>query len=337
MTNQRHELALPMLIRYPVLAGALTGIALRVILFSGEGGSFLSPMVGAFIFGAPILIGMLTVYLAERQKRRNWTYYIVAPILANLLFVCGAFVLLIEGLICALVIVPMFVVLGMLGGIVMGMICRHTDWPKQTLQCAASLPVVAAILGPVLPTPAEIGIIERSITISAPAAAVWQSINDVRDIEPERMSGALAMRIGVPPPISGVTRQTRTGLVRETHWGKHVHFDEVILDWQPERFVRWSYRFSPDSFPPGALDDHVVIGGHYFDLIDTSFSLQPSSDSRATHVTTRVRYRISTQFNFYANWVARIVIGDLSETGLRLYRSRSESAAAQSSAREPAT
>ena len=326
MTTERHELALPILIRYPVIAGALTGLALRLI-FSGGGKSLLSPMVGAFIFGAPILIGMLTVYLAERQKRRNWTYYLVAPIFANMLFVCGTLALLIEGLICAIIIIPMFAVLGMLGGIVMGMICRHTDWPKQTLQCAAALPIVAAFLGPVLPTPDEIGVIERSITIDAPAAVVWQSINDVRHIASEQMSDALAMRIGVPPPISGVTRPTRTGLVRETHWGKHVHFDEVVLDWQPERYVRWSYRFSPDSFPQGALDDHVVIGGHYFDLIDTSFSLQPSSDARSTVVTTRVRYRISTQFNFYANWVARIVVGDLNETGLRLYKSRSERAA----------
>jgi len=325
MTTERHELALPMLMRYPVIAGALTGLALR-LFFSGGGGSYWSPMVGAFIFGAPILIGMLTVYLAERQKRRNWKYYIVAPILANILFVSGTFALLIEGFVCAIIIVPMFAILGMLGGILMGMICRHTDWPKQTLQCAAALPIVAAFLGPLLPTPSATGVIERSITIDAPAAVVWQSINDVRGIEPEQMSGALAMQIGVPPPISGVTRQTATGRIRETHWGKRVHFDEVILDWQPERFVRWSYRFSPDSFPRGALDDHVVIGGHYFDLVDTSFSLQPSSDARSTLVTTQVRYRISTQFNFYANWVAQIVVGNLSETGLRLYKSRSERA-----------
>ena len=30
-----------------------------------------SPMAGAFIFGAPVLVGMVTVYLAEQERRRT--------------------------------------------------------------------------------------------------------------------------------------------------------------------------------------------------------------------------------------------------------------------------
>lgn len=138
------------------------------------------------------------------------------------------------------------------------------------------------------------------------------------------MGDALALRIGVPMPMSGATRQTSGGIVRESRWGKQVHFEEVIQDWQPERHLRWTYRFAPDSFPPHALDDHVLIGGHYFDLLDTSFTLVPDGD--VTHLSTRVRYRISTQFNFYADWVAQLLIGNLNEVGLRLYKTRSERA-----------
>jgi drug/metabolite transporter (DMT)-like permease len=69
--------ALPMLKRYPVLAGAVCGVLLR-LAFSGPGGSPWSAMAGAFIFTAPILVGMVTVYLAERQHRRTWSYYISA-------------------------------------------------------------------------------------------------------------------------------------------------------------------------------------------------------------------------------------------------------------------
>lgn len=52
------------------------------------------------------------------------------------------------------------------------------------------------------------------------------------------IAGAWAMRIGVPLPMSGKTRQTPQGLVRESRWGKMVHFDEVIQEWQPERYMR---------------------------------------------------------------------------------------------------
>jgi hypothetical protein len=319
--SSRARRVLPMLKRYPIIAGAIAGVLLR-LMFSGQGGSRWSAMAAAFIFTAPILVGMLTVYLAERERRREWTYYLYAPFLATSLFVVGTLLLLIEGWICAFVIIPMFAILGAIGGLAMGLICRLTNWPKRTLYGFAALPVLMVGLAPYIPTPTGLGTIERTIRVNAPASVVWRQLNHIEQIRPDEMADALAMRIGVPMPISGRTHQTADGMVRETRWGKHVHFDEIIQDWQPERYLRWTYRFAPDSFPRDALDDHVVIGGHYFDVLDTSFTLSPNGDS--TVLSTTVRYRISTQFNFYADWVAQLLLGNLSEVGLRLYKSRAE-------------
>ena len=313
--------SLPMLKRYPVIAGALAGVVLR-LMFSGSGGSPWSAMAGAFIFIAPILVGMVTVYLAERQRRRGWLYYIFAPFLATSLFVAGTLLLFIEGWICAIVIIPMFAVLGGVGGLIMGAICRLTKWPKPTLYGFAILPLLVASLGNQVPTPTGVGSIERSVVVGAPTSVVWRQLNHIEDIRPAEMADALALRIGVPMPMSGTTRQTPDGLVRQSNWGKQVHFEEVIQEWEPERYLRWTYRFLPDSFPPNALDDHVVIGGHYFDVLDTSFTLV--SDGTVTHLSTKAHYRISTQFNFYADWVAQLLVGNLLEVGLRLYKVRSE-------------
>jgi hypothetical protein len=85
------------------------------------------------------------------------------------------------------------------------------------------------------------------------------------------------------------------------------------------------YRFKPDSFPPGALDDHVRIGGEYFDLIESSYSLAPHDGG--TRLTLRSRYRVSTHFNWYAGPVADFLIGDFSEVILRFYARRAERAA----------
>ncbi len=312
-----------MLMRYPIIAGAIAGVALRLV-FSGEGGSNHSAMVGAFIFGAPLVVGMLTVYLAERQRRRSWTYYAIAPMLATTLFVLGTLLLFIEGWICAVIIVPMFAVLGGVGGLVMGALCRLTGWPRQTLYGFSALPLLLVLLGDVVPTPQRDGVIQRTLLIHAPAATVWQQLHAVRDIRADEMSAALAMRIGAPVAVSGITMKTPEGMVRKSRWGKGVHFDELIQAWEPNRHVRWTYRFSEDSFPPNALDDHVVVGGHYFDLLDTAFDLQPVGEG--TQLTIRVRYRIATQFNFYADWVAQLLLGNLGETGLRLYKHRSEQA-----------
>ena len=123
-------------------------------------------------------------------------------------------------------------------------------------------------------------------------------------------------------PLAGITQQTPDGLVRKITMGKGVHFDQVVAESQENKYVRWTYRFYPDSFPPRALDDHVVIGGHYFDFKDTSYTLTPRGN--ATELTIRMQYRVSTQFNWYADWVARLLLGNAEEVLLNFYRHRSE-------------
>ena len=108
--------------------------------------------------------------------------------------------------------------------------------------------------------------------------------------------------------------------------GKHVHFDQVVAEWTENRHVRWTYRFDDDSFPPGALDDHVRIGGRYFDLIDTEYTLTPE-DAQSTLLRIRIRYRVSTDFNWYADMVARLLIGNFEEVILRFYERRTTTSA----------
>jgi hypothetical protein len=322
---------IPFLRRYPVMAGALVGFALRVLVFKGKPDTFWSAMTGAFIYFAPLAVGAVTVYVAERTKRRSWSYYMYAPFYSTCWFVFGTLLLYYEGLICAIVIIPMFAILGAVGGLIMGAVCRLTNWPRPTAYCLASLPIVAAfIFGHVELVP-QFGVIERTRVIDAPAEIVWQEITNTSKIPSEDMRGALAMKIGVPAPIQGQIVENQGERVRRSTWGKEVYFDEVITDWVPERYVRWKYRFFQDSFPAHALDDHVVLGGQYFDLNETSYQLETIGET--TKVSTRTRYRISTHFNFYAQWVAQILIGNLNDQGLSLYAARSERVWSQRSAK----
>ena len=321
------ERVLPFLRRHPIIIGALFGVLLR-LLFSGGGGSAWSAMAGGFIVCAPLAIGALTVYLAEKQQRRSWGYYFYAPFFATLLFICGTLAILIEGIICAIVIVPMFAAMGSVGGVVMGLVCRLTDWPRQAVYCFGVVPVLLGLAGDLLPTPVAHRSVERSLLIQAPPKAVWGLINSATDIRADEVGDAWAFRIGAPMPVSGITRDAPAGgHVRSMVWTRNVHFSGEVAaaDWQPERHVRWAYRFAADSFPPGSLDDHVVMGGHYFDLIDTTYTLEPQGTG--TLLRMQVRYRISTQFNLYADWVAQWLLGDFSEVILRFYQRRSEAPA----------
>lgn len=279
-------------------------------------------MTGAFIYVAPVLVGAVTVFLAETKKRRDWKYYVWAPFIANILFVTGTLLVLIEGSICAILIAPVFALLGIVGGLIMGAVCRITKWPKQTLLAIGALPFVLAPIEEGIPLPARVSSVERTILVNAPPHAIWRQIMNAEAIRPEELESAWIFRIGVPLPLAGTTQSSPIGATRRVTMGKQVYFDEVISEASENRYVRWTYRFYKDSFPPQALDDHVVIGGHYFDVVDTSYALQPSGDGTA--VTVRVSYRVSTRFNWYAEPVAQFLLGNMAETNLVFYRQRSE-------------
>lgn len=307
----------------PVLTGAAIALVLR-LAFSGLPGQRYSAMLGAFIYLAPALCGAVTVYVAERTQRRSWSYYFSAPLLSTSLFVVGTLLVYIEGVICAVLIVPMFALIGGLGGLVMGVICRVTDWPRRALYSFAALPLALGAVEPAFPNPEQLSATTRSVFIAAPPERIWDAINNAGDIRPDEVGDAWAYRIGVPMPVAGVTEQRPEGRVRMVRWQKNVHFEELVTEWEPGRRIRWRYRFSPDSFPAGALDDHVLIGGHYFDLRDSAYTLVPRDGG--TELRLDVSWRVSTRFNWYADPVAHFLLGDFSENILRFYKARSERA-----------
>jgi hypothetical protein len=308
---------------WPVPAGMLVGIVLRLV-FSGEPGEPLDTMSGSFALFTPIVVGAVTVYVAELRARRTWGYYFGAAALANMLFALGTFLIMIEGMICVIIAAPMFGLIGGFAGLLTGAACRlGRRWMRPTVYSLTVLPVLLGHIENHLPLPREISTIERSITVAATPADVWTQLTTAPGIRPEEVEDGWMYRIGVPLPESAVTDSADGEMVRHIRMGKGIQFDQVAADWEPARRVRWLYRFTPDSFPPRALDDHVRIGGEYFDIIDTEYALQPRADGTTTlHVS--MSYRVSTRFNWYAGRVAELLVGNFEETALRFYARRAQ-------------
>jgi hypothetical protein len=305
---------------WPLLVGALVGVALRLV-YAGKPGMPYAPMESSFIYLVPFAVGAVTVYVAEATRRRTWFYYLWAPVIANTLFVVGTLAIMIEGLICAVIVVPLFAMLGAIGGLVMGALCRATRWRKGAVYSFGALPLLLGALPSQDVDRERVAHIERSIVVEAPAQQLWQHLLNTPDIRPDELGHAWLYRIGVPLPMAGIAQRTPEGLVRKVTMGRSIHFEQVATQWQENRFVHWTYRFAPDSFPAHALDDHVVIGGHYFDLHDTRYTLLPLSDTR-TRLTVRMGYRVSTGFNWYADGVAQLLVGNFQDVVLAFYRHR---------------
>jgi hypothetical protein len=307
--------------------GTAYGLAMRLLFGSADTLGGLSktaasgPMLAAFVIGVPILVGGITVYTAD-PKELTWLRAIFRPWLPTLAFVAGTALLLIEGSICIAMALPIFLFAASVGGVLAFLVRRTLRPAPGAVSALLALPLVLGYAETQLPLPQDTFEAKDSVLIAAPPEAIWQLINGATGIQPEEMRGGLAWAIGVPYPVEAITHTTGDQRVRKLRWQKDVSFDEPITAWEENRFIQWRYDFKPDSFPPGALDDHVLIGGKYFDLIDTSYKLTP--EGAGTRLEIVVNYRVSTHFNFYATAWARVLVDDAASAILGFYKHRSE-------------
>ena len=305
---------------WAMLFGALAGLLIR-LAFMGKSSAY-APMMAACIFGAPVVCAAVTVIMAESQARRSWSYYFFAPMGACALMVLGALLVLIEGLICAIVIVPLFALVSGVTGLLVGAICRFTQRRRETLACVLAVPLILGGVEQHLPLPNGYASSTQSVWIRAQPETVWPLLLNIAAIAPSDSDDSLAWRIGVPRPMGAYTVQQDGKLVRKSQWHKHIAFDEVITEAVSPKRLAWQYDFKPGDVPPGALDDHVAIGGRYFDLLDSRYELTP--ERGGTRLSLRTRWRVSTRFNWYAQPLSQLLINDLSRQLLTIYKTRSE-------------
>src|SRR5690348_12674854 len=144
---------------FPLPAGVLVGIALRVI-YSGEPGEAYEAMSGSFALLAPVAVSAVSVFVAERLAPRTWSYYFWMGALANVLFVVGTFLVNLEGLICVILAAPLFAIVGGVAGLIIGAVFRWTRWRRRTVYCCALAPLLLGAYEHYLPLPQNISTIE---------------------------------------------------------------------------------------------------------------------------------------------------------------------------------
>lgn len=309
-----------------VIGGALYGIAMRV-LFGAMPDDAIGVMSTAFIFGAPFVMGALTVY-GLRHAPLSVARMMIAPWATVGLMLVGCAVTLLEGSICLAILSPVFFALGTLGGLAMGLALRWLGRDRTELKAVVALPLLLMVFDNAMPLPDAHRVVRRSVEIDAVPAVVWHEILDARGIRADELPFSLTHAIGVPKPLEGVNVATADGEVRHSRWERGVHFRGEVVRRTPERSITWRYRFDEDSFPPGSMDDHVEIGGRYFGLDDTTFNLHPLPGGR-TRLEIVAHYRVTSSINVYAVPVADLIGTDFVDTILGLYKGRSERTAAR--------
>ena len=308
------------------LFGALFGagyglVARAMVALSAFGGTFAVMTLG-FLALVPVSMGYMTVRPVRSPSR---LFRVVAPWGPCGLVVLAAWLTGAEGTICIVMALPVMLPFSSIGGMLAA---------SKTGRTSAALPVMALLPWVVMPletgrsSPQRLVTTTTSIEINASPAAVWPLVVSVDSIKPSEQRTALFSTIGFPQPVAATLDRPGIGGVRTASFEGGIIFRETIIDWQPQRRIRFT--ITPDSIPPTTLDPHVTIGGPYFDVLTGTYDLQALTDG-ATRLILTSEHRVSTAFNPYAGWWADRVMRSIQSNILGVLRDRAERIAADRS------
>ena len=305
------------------LAGAGYGLLIRFVL-GALPPSQQAVMSVAFLVGTPLAVGAIAAYGSPRS-RTSLLHAAAVPFLPMTLMLVGCAVTLLEGSICIAIMAPLFYALAVLGGFLTGLTFRLTGGARPALGVLGLAPFLLMPFdrAPMTDTFQEL---HESVVIGAARETVWARLLSAKNIGADELPVSLVHMIGVPRPLDGENRRTADGEVRFSRWEKGVHFTAKVVERREFESVTWRYAFGPDSFPAGSMDEHVVLGGRYLELGDTTFNLASLPDG-TTRLEVVGRYRLTTPINAYAVPVSRLLGRDFLRTLLGLYQGRAERSA----------
>jgi hypothetical protein len=287
-----------------------------------------APMSVAFLFGVPLGLGFLCVWAGEREAPWRWYQWILMPWVPGFAALGAALLLAWEGVICIFLWIPLVMILSSLGGVVAGLWrrWRRRRAPPAALAAALLLPFAFAPIENRFTAPSEVREVRTDVDIAADADTVWNEIVAVRPIARSEQRFHLVHLLGFPHPIEARTLGTGVGSVRHATFDGGVLFVETVQRYEPARRLAFTIAADPHSIPRQTLDEHVTVGGPYFDVLTGDYSIEPLAQGHVRlHLVSR--HRLSTHFNFYAGAWTSFILRDVQNNILDVVRARAEAAA----------
>lgn len=310
---------------FGVTAAALFGISIRLI---GNSTPFWIMTVGFLVF-VPFAMGWLTISYAQTVGEdvapieASWKHAIFLPWPAMMISDLALLIAGLEGMICIVFAVPITFFFSSIGGVSAKLAYRHSQRRKSLTACIVILPIVLCLLEAHLASPEDTRTVQTSISIHAPAQVVWDNIKRVPAISPAELPPTWTHAIGFPRPIEATLSKEGVGGVRRASFEHDLVFFETVHTWEPLHKLGFSIKADTANIPPTTLDQHVTIGGRYFDVLNGEYELDHQKDgSLVLHL--RSRERLSTDFNPYAGFWSDVVMRDLQQSILQVIKKRCE-------------
>lgn len=277
----------------------------------------------SFVISVPFACGALSVAIGRWTGSDKWVIQaIFIPVGTLILGLLICAITRIEAVICIIMASPILVVACVLGGLIAHLLLPRNH-PRQRLYTSIILciPLLSAYTEGLFAWPSETKSITNTITIHAPAERIWPEITSVRAIDPAILRYSWIYQIGFPRPIAAELDHPGVGGIRTATFERGVSFFEVVTDWRKNERLAFTIHADPDFVPHTAFDQHIIVGGRFYDVLDGIYEIEPVSPCVCRlHLTSH--HRLSTRFNAYATWWSVRIMNEIQGTILEVIRSR---------------
>ncbi len=307
-----------------VIYGITCQLAGRQLPISSLASELFVVMSFGYVFVLPIVLGILSVAFATKEQQKSWDFRIFNPICTVALSLFFSILVGWEGAICATMAFFIYLPLAALSGTITGLILSKRESNKLStslLVIILSLPLGSAYLEQYFELPSAISKVKTKISIEAPVANVWQNIIRVPKIT-EELDGFF-YKMGFPKPLEATLSYEGIGGVREASFEGGLLFIETVAVWKENEELSFTIVSDPKSVHPTTLDEHVVVGGRYFDVFRGTYRIEKvDSQNVILHLSSDIR--VSTRFNFYSGMWANFLMKDIQNTILKVIKQRAE-------------
>jgi hypothetical protein len=307
---------------YGVAYGLIVRGLLSLELTTRFGDATNGLMSFSFLFFVPFVIGLIVAYYHDTVTSSRRVVIIAMPLSAIVGVIAVAVFFGQEGIICALMALPVFAFMALLGGFI-GVRVFYRQKSKTLISLALLIPFVIAPIETYFGLNEKIFTEHTAISIRADERTVWQNITRVKAISESENHSSLFQFMGFPRPIEAELDTVAVGGIRKAVFARGLYFTETVTQVVPNRVLAFDIEADPNSIPPKALDEHVLVGGKYFDVLEGKYEIEKlSTEEIRLHLTSQ--FRLSTSFNFYSGLWSKVIMRDIQNNILQVLKYRSE-------------
>ena len=295
-------------------------------------------MTIGFLLVVPLCMG----YIAVEERLRGSSFekvpsskWFFLPWLSVLITMVISVAVKWEGYICLIFAAPIMLISSMVGGILAHLDFKRRKYPVSGRVSAFAAPLLVILIEAQIPSPLEIRTVQTEMLIRAPAAVVCDNIKSVRTIDSSELPDAWVTRFGFPKPVAATLSHEGVGGVRQASFTGGLEFTETVNRWTPKSDLRFSIHANTGSIPASTLDEHVSIGGAFFDVLEGEYVLEQRPEGVLLHLSSRER--LSTHLNPYAGVWTDAVMRSIQNQILEVIRKRCEASHESASSTVPAT